>query len=482
MHTRHNIWRSRVDRIVNSGFLPTSILVVLLISGCATKTYSPEPVTPEVTVQQLGAYDLADPAFRVFLQNHAYPVDNWPLERLDLTALTLAAWYFNPAMHVARSGVEVERAGEVIAGQRTNPTLNFPDEPRDTLDFFGLVGDFLFERAAKREARQAEARAWREASELALTEQAWTLYANIHLALIEYYAAVRTSQILSQQEILLEEAMTLLKQRLRAGQVNEFEVSSMRIELQRTQLMLSNQRYASNDAYHQLVGNTGLHSDKFRHAKMVYSDLQQHLQENAETINALQPRLLHSRIDIRRKLAEYNAFEARLRYEIESQYPDITLSPGIVFERGQSLWVLAGAWVLPVFHNNDGQIQQALAERRRKQFEFMQLQAYWLNKLERTRQNYLDRLAAYQYSQQLLDAVKGREKQIEKQFELGYSDRLDLLRSRLETVKAKQAMLDIELDVMRAAAALEETSQTPMTEKIGKLDFIQPDKLTDIVQ
>lgn len=482
MHTRHNTWRSRIDSIANAGLLPTSILVVLLTSGCATKTYTPEPLKPESTLQQLGAYDLADPAFRAFLQSHAYTFDNWPLERLDLAALTLTAWYFNPAMQVVRSGIEVELAGEVIAGQRTNPTLNLPDEPRDTLDFFGLIGDFLFERAAKREARQAEARAWREAAELALTEQAWTLYVNIHSALIEYYAAVRTKEFLSQQEILLEEAMALLEQRLRAGQANEFEVSSTRLELQRTQLMLSNQRYASNDAYHQLVGNTGLHGDKFQHLKMVYSDLRQHLKENAETINELQPRLLHSRIDIRRNLAEYNAFEARLRYEIEKQYPDITLSPGIVFEQGQLLWVLAAAWKLPVFHSNDGQIQQAMAERRRKQYEFMQLQAHWVNKLERTKQNYLDRLAAYEYSQQLLGALKAREKQIEKQFELGYSDRLTLVRSRLETVKAEHAILDIELDVMRAAVALEETSQTPMTETIGSLDFMQPDKLTDRVQ
>ena len=97
---------------------------------------------------------------------------------------------------------------------------------------------------------------------------------------------------------------------------------------------------------------------------------------------------------LQQKLVEYQAYEAGLKLEIEKQYPNVTLSPGLLFEEGQALWVLAAAAKLPVFHNNDGQIQRALAERKQKQHEFIQLQSSLLTELARAQQNYQDRLGA----------------------------------------------------------------------------------------
>ena len=162
-----------------------------------------------------------------------------------------------------------------------------------------------------------------------------------------------------------------------------------------------------------------------------------------------------------------------MKLEVEKRYPDVTLSPGLLFEEGQALWVLAAAGKIPLFHNNDGQIQQALAARKQKQDEFIQLQTSLMNELARKKQNYEDRLTAYAVSRKLFAAVQARGEEIEKQFELGYSDQLAVFRSRLEIEKARQAMFQIELDVMREAVRLEAVIQRPRHASIREFDFMQ---------
>ncbi|MGR8947733.1 MAG: TolC family protein [Gammaproteobacteria bacterium] len=443
-------------------------------AGCSTQTYQADPVNPQQLAQQRVVLDHQDPAFRAYLEEHQYPLEAWPLDRIDLAGLMLAAMYFNPALQLAESHIEIARTGETIAGQRPNPTVNFPDEPRDTADFYGLVVDFIFERQAKREARQAQATAAREAAEFELAQQAWSIYTKLHANLVEYYGADRASKLLKKQRAILKESLHFLTQRVEAGQASEFELSSLRLELRQTELLLSNQHYLSNDAFHRLIVDTGLQVDKFKHINFVFSDLKQHLQPDADEIQQLQTELLHSRFDIKQQLAEYQAYESALKLEIEKQYPDVTLSPGLLFEEGQALWVLAASAAFPLFHNNDGQIERALAERKRKQYEFIRLQTSLINELARKKQNYQDRLAAYDQSRQLVAALQSRGEEIEKQFKLGYSGKLALLRSRLEIEKAKQAMFQTELNVMRAAVQLEAVTQSPRRARIKAFDFMQP--------
>ena len=457
---------------ISTNHWPALVLTgVFLLTACGSQKYHAAPLSAQQSAQQSSALDHQDQAFKLFLEAHRYSIESWPLQQFDLAALTLAAMHFNPTVKLARSRIEVARAGEMIAGQRPNPILNFPDEPRDTADFYGLVVDFLFERAAKREARQAEAQAILEAAETELAQQVWSIYSELHTYFVEYYGTVLVRDLLEKQRAILQQSVQLLQHRVDAGQASDFELSRLRLELQQTDLMISNQLYKVNDTFHRLITITGLQADKFKHVDFDFSDLQQHLQAEEIEIQQLQTVLLHSRFDVMQSLAEYQAYEARLKLEIEKQYPDITLSPGLLFERGQALWVLAAAGAFPLFHNNDGQIQQALAERERKQYEFIQLQTSLLSELARRKQNYQDRLLAHRKGREYLADLESSRDEIEKQFKLGYSDKLAVLRSRLEIEKTRQTIFQIELDVMRAAVQLEAVTQSPRYEKLRKLDF-----------
>ena len=455
------------------------LVIVVLQPACSFQPYEAEPLIPADITRHRQALHHSDPAFREFLQSNGVIVADWPIQHWTISTLTLASYYYHPRMQLALSQVEVENAGLVIAGQRRNPQVEIPYEHNvdngDTPWLAGLVSSFVYERKEKREARKLESQAKIRAAEIAVTHQAWQLYQAIHAAMIEYYAAINANELLQSQKVILEQSLQLVEERFKYGQASEFELSSLRLELQATELLLADQRFLINDAYYALIANIGLQDSAFDKEGFDFTDLQQHLSGHADNLDNLQAEMVHKRYDMQQQLADYDAFEARLKLEIEKQYPDITLSPGYIYEQSNNLLTMGASWVLPLFHNNDGQIQEALALRKRKQLEIMALQTRLLNELARVKQNYLDKLAAYNDSLQLLDVLTARAADIETQYELGFSDRLSVLRSKLEIESIRQAIFNIELNVMRAAARMEATTQAPILDTMQTLNVIGPE-------
>ena len=169
------------------------------------------------------------------------------------------------------------------------------------------------------------------------------------------------------------------------------------------------------------------------------------------------------RLDIQQSLAEYSIYEAALRLEIEKQYPDLTLSPGFVFDQGDMIWALGAAWVLPLLHpQNEGPIREALAQREIKQAEFLALQARAINELEVARARLAAQITALQQARQLLQETAMRSHQIQKQFDLGYADHLELSRGKFEVAAAEQAVTDLRISALKSAGQLEDAIQWPL--------------------
>ena len=445
-----------------------SMLVVL--SGCIKYQYKPEPIDESLTLHAILNSDPRDGQFLKFLQLNNYPTNDWPIKKWNLQALTLASIYFNPAIKVAKSELALQSAAEITAGQRPNPSLGVPLEHHsasgDSPWLIGIVTDFLFERSDKREATMQQAEAKKHAAEINLEQQVWSIYSELHKSLLDYFAAVKEKELLIVQQDLLKENLGLLERRQELGQVSEFELSSIRLELQHIQLRISDQHYVINDAFHNMISNTGLQVDKFNKDSLVFSEMENELSKVNLDETTLREELLNNRFDIRIKLKNYEALEAALRLEIVKQYPDLNLSPGFIFDQGDKIWTLGASWILPLFHNNEGQIEEALAARQQLQAEFMQLQTSLINELSRKRQNYQDKLTSYKKALQLMDELTDRDKQIKKQFDLGYVDSLSVIRSKSEIEKAKQAVFAIKIDVLRAMEQLEQITQQPMDQKI----------------
>src|SRR5881628_207260 len=99
-----------------------SILAAALLAGCAR--FESRTISPEDTAARLDARRLDDIELKKFLERSlGRSLESWPLPSWDLKTLTLAAFYFQPVLDLARVQWRVAQAGVRTAGGRPNPTL-----------------------------------------------------------------------------------------------------------------------------------------------------------------------------------------------------------------------------------------------------------------------------------------------------------------------------------------------------------------------
>ena len=144
--------------IMNVSKRVVGIGAIFLIPGCApVQRYRPSPLAPAETASSLAARSLNDPGLRRFIeQNLGHELNPWPPQAWDLHMLTLAAFYFNPALDAARARAAAAEAAMVTAGARPNPTITLtPGVPSPYL--LGVDFQVPIETAGKRGYRLEEA-------------------------------------------------------------------------------------------------------------------------------------------------------------------------------------------------------------------------------------------------------------------------------------------------------------------------------------
>ena len=452
------------NRITGPGIFFTGFC--LLLAACAKQDYVASPIDTEASFLSVIEQAPDESGFKSFLSENGFDTQIWPIQQWDIDSLTLSGLYFDPQLKAELAGLDVFDADTDIARQRRNPRLSVPlehrAEDRGTPWSYGLVTQILYERKDKRMARIAQAQAKKQAARIRVQQKAWALYIGMHRDLVVYRNTLRRHGLLAQQQELLEEALQLVQRRFDLGRASSFEVSSARLELQRLILERSSQEAMTLDAFQKLSNRTGLTSGKIDRDKIVEdstlvisASFIENLAENSHTY-------LLNHYDIRVGLYEYTSFEAALKFEIEKQYPDINLSPGFVLEQGDNIWSLGAQWFLPLFHNNDGQIAKALAQREYKQRQFIALQTRLYNDLKNRHQKYLNAESSWNEANQLVQELESRQSILVRQHELGYTDRLSLVTSQLETLRARLSVLGLEFARLNALISLEEIVQIPV--------------------
>jgi cobalt-zinc-cadmium efflux system outer membrane protein len=444
-------------------------VVLLCVAGCATYKYAPEPLDAVRVEQEFSARNLDDTGLGDFVKSYQDPSLPWPPADWDLQDLALTAWYFQPDLQVVIAKYHKAKVHEAMVNERINPGVHIPLEHHSDNAggkspwLIGVLFDLVYEREGKRQARHDQAVAESGAAQINISSVAWDIYSQVRQRYMDYYSALKNDEQLTSRADITEQILKLLLRRKELGQVSGFEVSSMQIDLQRIHLQQASQRFTVIDAMHALAGAMGVPATALEHALITFADLENPGGPGDMTESELRQLALTHRLDIQQSLAEYNSYEAALRLEIEKQYPDLTLSPGFVFDQGDMIWALGAAWVLPVLHpQNEGPIREALAQREIKQAEFLALQARAINELEAARARLEAQKKALQQAQQLLQETMTRSQQLQKQYDLGYADYLELSRGKLEMAAAQQAVMDLRISVLKAAGQLEDAIQYPL--------------------
>jgi outer membrane protein TolC len=440
------------------------ILSLAGLTGCAH--FVSQPLAPAQTAVQLESQGLSDPGLRRFLeQNLGRTLPVWPLPEWNLTTLTLAAFYYQPSLAVARAQWGVSEAGVKTAGGRPNPTLTLLpgyDTTATVISHWLPLGslDWPVETAGKRGKRIAGAQAQADSARWDIITTAWQVRANVRDTLLDWQIAERRSVLLEQECALQAQIVQRLEQRAAAGEVARPELVTAQIARRRMESDRLAAQAQSSDARARLAGALGLGTAALAGIK-VAADLPADLPP-ALTAPEARRVALTTRSDIMGALADYAAAEDDWKLEIAKQYPDVHVNPGYQYNQGDNQWLLGVTLELPVLNQNQGPIAEAEARRKLAAAKFMALQAQVISQLDQAAANYQRAQEQLASGENLSQAEGEQAAATEAQLKAGAADQFDLLAAQLDQAGTTLSQLDNTAQLLRARGALEDALQQPL--------------------
>lgn len=440
---------------------------LLLLAGCTT--FHAKPLNPASTASEFRSHTLRDKGLERFIEKRLNrKITPWPPKTWDLKMLTLAAFYFNLDMNVARAKWETSEANVVTAGEIPNPTGGFVPMyhgnqrglPPWTLT---LALDIPVETAGRRGYRIDVARHLSLAALLGISSTAWEIRSRLRRSFLSLYGELQKKRLQKKQKLILSDVVGLYRQRLAAGESSSFAFTSSVMALDKAVLSLSLTEKEVAQAWHDLSGAVGLPYASLNDVDIAWGGMEQ---VDADLYSpAVRREALLGRADIQAGLQRYEAAQAELHLEIAKQYPDIRLGPGYSWDQGDNEWSLGLNLVLPFFNRNQGPIARARAKRKEIAAQFKALQAGVIEEIDAAFQGYKDSLRDLQAADSLLTGSDRHLETATTRFRAGLVDSLALLYARLETVKAGLARLDALLAAQQSVGRLEDAVQRPLNKR-----------------
>jgi cobalt-zinc-cadmium efflux system outer membrane protein len=432
-----------------------------LFGGCVSPLTQPPPLSPATNAAELSSRSLHDESLRRFLaQNLGHEPAQW-----DFEALSWVAFYFHPSLDIARAQWATARAAQTTAAARPNPTVSvspgFSSNPDAGVSpwFPGINFDFLLETSGKRDLRVSVESFSAEAARLNLLSAAWQVRSDLRRALIEAAADERRLPLLRAQTDAQRQLVTLLEQRLAAGTLTTFEISSARVALFKSEAAQADMQGQIGIARSHVAQALGLPVAALEGVTFV--DLPSPPSLSSEALAAAQRESLQSRADVLAALARYEAAQAALQLEAAKRYPDIHLGPGYQWDQGQNKWSLGLTVELPLFNRNEGPIAEAAARRGEAVAQLNATQAQVIAAINNA-------VAAQTAATVQLDHAHRLRAELEKQSALvqsrltaGGADRVDLQTAQLELNTADLVLADSAAAAAGAAGQIEDALQVP---------------------
>lgn len=457
--------RGRRDASAARGF------VILICAGqlAACAHFQAKTLSATSTIEAFDSRSLEAPGLRDFLAaNHlSAPARGEPW---SLKTLTLAAFYFQPALAEARESLLAAQASRITAGERPNPSLSVT--PGYDTGVPGAVHawivplsfDWPIETAGKRGYRLAEAQHLAAAARWDLVGTVWQVRSRVRAALLELYAARRFESLLTREESTQQDIVRLLEGQFRAGNVSSYEVAQAGIALDRATLARQAAAGQLRQSRIALAGALGVPLRALDDAKFSFIDL------NTFPVELTHPRVrrqaLLDRADVRGALARYAANQSALQLQIARQWPDIHLGPGFAWNAqlvDDRQWQLGLSLPLPVLNHNQGAIAEARTQRALAAAHFLTVQTAAVTQIDAAIAAYDSARAQLATADSLLGALDHQLSSVNAQITVGELQPLDLSNARLAYEAGAQNRLGALVRAQQALGQLEDAMQSPLT-------------------
>ncbi|MDE3163852.1 MAG: TolC family protein [Acidobacteriota bacterium] len=427
-------------------------------------------MSPPALAAALEARSLDDAGLRVWIKDAAGYNPPWPLKTWDLDSLTLAAYYFNPQMDVARAQAESADAAIKTARMKPNPGVGadagFETSPESPY-LLGFNFSWPIETAGKRGYRIAAAQHLSEASRIAVGEAAWAVRSKVRAALVDLIFAEKAVAELRVQVASQSRYADLLEARFRAGEIPLPEVTTARIDLTNLRQALETAQGQVGTARAALAAAIGIPLSGLAGKTVTWAGVEELPTPDALPAMSVRVAAVANRLDVRRALAEYEAAQARLQLEVARQYPDVDLGPGYAFEEGIHLLSLQLGTVLPIRNHNEGPIAEAAARRKAAGAQLLATQSTDIAQTDQALAQYDAAYAVLKEAQNSLTQVREQQRTTEQWLKAGETDQLAAASAHIQVAVAERARLDALRQTQIALGSLEDALQRPLGPSIA---------------
>jgi len=445
-------------------------MLTALCCFCGCLSYQPRPLSPDQTASQLEGRSLTNSELRGFFEkNLRRDLTQWPPKIWDFEMLTLAAFYYNPSLDVARAEWHVALGGRQTAAERPNPTVSAtgiyePIGGGASPWIPGVIFDLPIETFGKRRHRIEQAQHLSEVARFNLAAAAWKVRRELRSSLVEFVVAQQRVDSLQGQIGLRDEMLSRLNQQFRAGAISSIELNVQRLALARARADLADALRLQAEARPRLAAALGMPASALGGMAFAFEFVTPPDAEELTTQDARRMALL-GRSDVLSALADYAASQAALQLAVAKQYPDVHLTPGYSWNAGgagENDWQLGVSLELPLLNRHQGAIAEASAQREASAVRFLALKAKELGEIEQaiasfraseTNVKALDGLAAAQEAQQ---------RSVTAQFLAGAVDRLEVLTGEIELNNTQLTRLEAQFKLHQAFGAVEDAVQRPL--------------------
>ena len=447
-------------------FLP-GLAAVIAIAACSSVPYSPRPLEPEATAAEFLARSADVDGLKRFATANGYAPEVWPPEQWGLRELTLIALYFHADIRTARARAEVAHAelGSAAGLQSWSGRLK-PEYHSRTLResngpwTLGLELEIPLVAQGKRAARAKRSAFLADAADLDIASAAWMVRGRVRDRYLDLQASRDALALLDAQLLARKDIVGLVNRRVDAGMLSARDLGAERVAYSQLELLRSQELARQQRAQGELAAALGLSLEVLERMKLRFG-----AQASPQTdmdAGALRRMALRNRLDVHRKLLEFGAADAEVKAAVAAQNPDITLGPGYTWDQGDNIWSLAFGMSLPPVAQTRATIREAQARRELAAEQFVATQADAISLAERAGEQYRqarDRIAAADHQ---LQVQQEQESRINRQFDTGAADRMQLVAARIDTLASKALLQSALVEARHALAHLEDAVQRPL--------------------
>ncbi len=449
------------------------ILLCLLSIGCVTES-TLKPLDGNKSAEKILSKDPNSAAFNQYLIDVGYPKENLPLTSWGLDELTLCALFYHTKLDVAKQQLALSEIAVEAAGIRNVPSINGAIARSNQRNgdlrpwSYDLSLDIPIETTKKRSIRIEKATQNVDIARLDVADIAWQLRNQIATDLIAYHQNLAEIQLLTQEVTTQDSILAMLEKRVNAGLASRTELNNINLLALKARHLLNNKQTQSQLLRAKLAADVGLTPENFAAIQIKPLAVENTLAQQAALLEepleskTLQQEALLNRIDIRRSIAQYATAETEIKLQVAQQTPDITVSPGILFEFGDKIWSLGFSSLLKFLQKDASLIEQAKQLRAVQGAQFEDLQASVIAEINQLHTHYQAAKQMAEQAERTLDAQIAQEQKMQKQFDAGLIGKLDFAQHTLNTLIAKQQRLTAQFNLLQIANQIENAMQKPI--------------------